>query len=153
MQGDEIGVPDGPRAEKPLDRHGRDAFRLPMLWDSSATGGFTTGTPWLPSLDASQRNIEDQERDLDSQLALVRRLIALRPDLGPDVQLLPSAPDTVALSRGSHVVAVNFGRQPRPAPPAPPAGELVLEARPGDGQDLSVIPAHGGWIARAAALT
>jgi glycosidase len=146
MQGDEIGVPDAPLGAPLLDRHGRDAFRLPMPWDSSPKGGFTTGTSWLPTSDAAHRNVADQERDPDSKLALVRRLIALRRELGRDIKLLPSPPDTIVVSRQAHVVAVNFGQKPRPAPPS---GELVIEARPGDGHDHSVIPPHGGWIARA----
>jgi hypothetical protein len=47
-------------------------------------------------------------------------------------------------------VAVNLTDAPTPAPTAA-TGTLVLEARPGDGADLSVIPAHGGWIAQPAA--
>ncbi len=38
---------DGPGAEPPIDRFGRDAHRHPMHWDGSELGGFTTATPWL----------------------------------------------------------------------------------------------------------
>jgi hypothetical protein len=51
----------------------------------------------------------------------------------------------VVLARGSHVIAVNLGDQPAPIYRL---GELVLEARPGDGSDRAVIPAGGAWIAR-----
>jgi alpha-glucosidase len=148
LQGDEIGLPDGPVPEPPLDRHGRDAFRLPMPWDRSANGAFTPGTPWLPPVDASARNVADQQRDADSHLSFFRRMIRLRREFEPTAaELLPSPPDTVVLARGAHVIAVNLGDQPRQAPAA---GELVIEARPGDGADLRVVPAHGGWIARRA---
>ena len=47
-QGDEIGLTDGPGAEPPYDRAGRDPFRHPMQWEGSPRGGFTSGEPWLP---------------------------------------------------------------------------------------------------------
>jgi hypothetical protein len=65
-----------------------------------------------------------------------------------ETRLLQSEPGTIVLQRGDHAVAVNLSDAPQPAPVAP--GELALEARPGDGADLSVIPAHGGWIGRIA---
>jgi alpha-glucosidase len=155
FQGDEIGMVDGPTAAPELDRHGRDAIRRPMPWDSAApNGGFTTGTPWLPVGDGTTASVAEQERDRHSQLALVRRLIELRRTLGPQrVELLDAAPETLVLARGDHTIAVNLGSDPRPAPqPRQPRAhatdELVLEARPGDGADLQVIPPHGGWIAR-----
>jgi alpha-glucosidase len=145
FQGDEVGTLDGPVGGRPLDRHGRDGIRRPMQWDSSSNGGFTTGTPWLPVGDGVTRSVADQERDPDSHLALVRRVIALRPELGRQVELVDSPPGTFVITRGDHVVAVNLGDEPRPVPAA---GELVIEARPGDGADRDLIPPHGGWIAR-----
>ncbi|HXS23320.1 MAG TPA: hypothetical protein VN719_03760, partial [Gemmatimonadales bacterium] len=63
---------------------------------------------------------------------------------------LPSEPGTIVLKRGDHIIAVNLSDEARHTPQhALPAGELVLEARRGDGADLSVIPAHGGWVAGA----
>jgi alpha-glucosidase len=58
---------------------GRDGCRTPMTWDASATGGFTTGTPWLP-VKAAQRehNVADQSVDETSVLAHYRRMIAFR---------------------------------------------------------------------------
>jgi glycosidase len=47
-----------------------------MQWDHTATGGFTTGTPWLPMVDPEARNLADQRDDPDSLLTLYRRLIA-----------------------------------------------------------------------------
>jgi alpha-glucosidase len=77
-QGDEIGMRDGPGHNPPFDRAGRDAHRHPMQWDSSPSGGFTTGTPWLPPVDPATRNVADQRDDPDSLLALYRDLIAWR---------------------------------------------------------------------------
>jgi len=78
-QGDEIGMPDGPGADPPFDRAGRDPFRHPMEWDAGPNGGFTTGTPWLPAIDPRERNVEAQRGDPGSLLEHYRRLIADRP--------------------------------------------------------------------------
>jgi alpha-glucosidase len=77
-QGDELGLPDGPGADPPFDRAGRDAFRHPMQWDASPAGGFTTGTPWLPLVDPQERNVEAQRGDPGSLLEHYRRLISER---------------------------------------------------------------------------
>lgn len=145
FQGDEIGVADGRLAGPPLDRHGRDAFRLPMAWDTPAGRAFTSGTPWLRSADPIERTVADQELDPGSDLMFYKRLIALRAELGPGTELLPSAQDTIVVARGAHIVAVNLGSEDRPAPAA---GEVVLKARPGDAERPGVLPAHGGWIAQ-----
>jgi alpha-glucosidase len=78
-QGDEIGMPNGPGHHPPYDRAGRDPLRHPMQWDGSPTGGFTTGEPWLPSIDPQGRNVEAQRDDPDSLLNHYRRLIQERP--------------------------------------------------------------------------
>lgn len=146
FQGDEIGMPNGPGAQPPLDRADRDRFRHPMQWDASRSGGFTTGTPWLAPIDPASRNVADQSRDPASTLELFRSLIALRASLDGEVRLLDAPPDAVVLQRGTHVVAVNFGEQPIGIRRD---GELLIEARPGDGADARRLPAHGGWVAQA----
>jgi alpha-glucosidase len=78
-QGDEIGMADGPGASPPIDRAGRDGARHPMQWDAS--GGFTTGTPWLPMVDPQTRNVADQREDPGSLLNHYRNLIASRARL------------------------------------------------------------------------
>lgn len=75
-QGEEIGMIDGPGADPPIDRAGRDGARHPMQWDSS--GGFTSGEPWLPMVDPEDRNVADQRDDPDSLLNHYRDLIARR---------------------------------------------------------------------------
>lgn len=79
-QGDEIGLGDGPGADPPFDRAGRDRYRHPMQWDATPNGGFTTGTPWLAPIDAERRNVEGQRGDPDSLLEHYRSLIARRPE-------------------------------------------------------------------------
>ncbi len=149
LQGDELGMIDGPGSEPPLDRAGRDPHRHPMQWNASPSGGFTTGEPWLPSIDPAQHNVQAQVGDPDSTLSLYRRLTELRPNLGDRLVFLDSPADTLLLDRGDHVVAVNLGTKPAPISHL---GELVLEARPGDGADPTVLPGHGGWIARKPAI-
>jgi alpha-glucosidase len=75
-QGEEIGMVDGPGADPPIDRAGRDGARHPMQWDAS--GGFTTGTPWLPMVDPEKRNVAGQRDDPGSLLNHYRELIARR---------------------------------------------------------------------------
>jgi alpha-glucosidase len=146
FQGDELGTPNGPGVQPPLDRADRDRFRHPMQWDATGSGGFTTGTPWLPPVDPEARNVADQDKTPGSELGLFRALIGLRPRLTGELRFLDSPPGTVVLQRGAHVVAVNFGDR---SAPVRREGEIVLEARPGDGQDPRSIPPHGGWIAVA----
>jgi alpha-glucosidase len=145
FQGDEVGMPDGPGASPPLDRAGRDRFRHPLPWDDSPNHGFTTGTPWLPIVDHDTQNVAAQEADPDSTLNLVRRLIRLRHDLAPELRFRDSPQNTVVLERGEHLAAINLGDDP--APLTRP-GQLVLEARSGDGADPRLLPPHGGWIVR-----
>ena len=151
FEGDELGVADVPTNGPERDRNHRDPFRAPMVWDSAAGhGAFSTAQPWLtpvqpppPSAGAAQ-----QSQDSDSPLAFTRRAMALRSRLaGNESQILKSEPGIVALRRGEHIIAVNLGDEPAPAP-APTSG-LELEARAGDGGDLTVVPAHGGWVASA----
>ena len=126
-QGDEIGMPDGPGADPPLDRAGRDAFRHPMQWEPGPGGGFTTGAPWLPLVDPGERNVADQRGDPGSLLSLYRDVIALRRDLGPGLAFVESgSPDVLAFRRGEdHIVVLNFADEPRDAPPH---GQVLLAA-------------------------
>jgi alpha-glucosidase len=144
-QGDELGTPDGPGVDPPLDRNQRDRFRHPMQWNGSSTGGFTTGTPWLPPNEPQLRNVADQEQDEDSVLEFFRRLIRLRREFASGMRFLDSPPGTVVLERGGHLVAVNLGHE---SARFARRGELALETRSGDGADPDTIPAHAAWIAR-----
>jgi alpha-glucosidase len=87
--GEEIGMSDLPIAPEdvrdPREHRqaglglGRDPERTPMLWDSSASAGFTCGMPWLPVGEHVQSgNVAEMSRDATSILTLYRRLIDLR---------------------------------------------------------------------------
>jgi alpha-glucosidase len=104
-QGDEIGLGNGPGADPPYDRAGRDPMRHPMQWDATRTGGFTTGVPWLPAVDPLERNVEAQRADPDSLLHHYRSLIARRKGLGP-FRLLDSGPHTLAYERGEELISI-----------------------------------------------
>jgi alpha-glucosidase len=136
-QGDEIGQPNGPGAEPPYDRAGRDGLRHPLAWDASPSGGFSSGTPWLAVLDPTARNVAGQRDDPTSLLALYRRLIGLRRGLGAGFRMLDSEPGVVAYERGEHVVAVNTTDEPREAP----EGKVVLATHDGSG-----LPAHSSVV-------
>jgi glycosidase len=146
-QGDEIGLVEGPGADPPLDRFGRDRTRHPMQWDASRHGGFTAGTPWLPAVDPEVRNVAAQERDRGSLLWLYRDAIALRRGLSGPLRFLEAADQVLAYRRGDgHVVALNCGDR---AQPAPPAGALRLAtwgARGGPAP--SALPPGGGFVAK-----
>ncbi|MGH2844637.1 MAG: alpha-amylase family glycosyl hydrolase [Thermoleophilaceae bacterium] len=144
-QGDEIGQGDGPPSERSHDRHGRDRFRHPMQWDGSPSGGFTTGEPWLPVVDPSERSVAAQRDDPDSTLSLVRELIALRRELDGDLELLDAPEGVVAYRRGGHAVAVNTTAEPLPVPLR---GEPRLASTHG-GLQGDTLAAHAGAIAWA----
>jgi alpha-glucosidase len=144
-QGDELGMANAAPGAPAQDRHGRDELRMPMRWDESANAGFTTGTPWLTTNEPEVPSVSEQEADRHSTLALVRGAVNLRAELDGPVAVESRAPGTVVVTRGDHIIAVNLSAEPQPGPPAE---GLELEANPGDGKDLSVIPPHGGWVAR-----
>jgi alpha-glucosidase len=131
-QGDEIALGDGPGAEPPFDRAGRDRHRHPMQWDGSPNGGFTIGTPWLTPVDPAERNVAAQSADPSSTLALFKRLVQLRRELEPALELLDSHPDVLAFRRGRHTIAINTATEPRSAPLA---GSSVLETLAGAVRD------------------
>jgi alpha-glucosidase len=92
---------DGPGADPPFDRGGRDPYRHPMQWDASPNGGFTTGTPWLPPIDPQERNVEAQQGDRDSLLEHYRRLISERDGADRGLILPQSGKTPVPWQRSS----------------------------------------------------
>jgi alpha-glucosidase len=122
-QGEEIGLLEGPGADRPFDRAGRDPARHPMQWDAWRHGGFTDGTPWLASVDPAVRDVADQEHDRGSLLWFYRDAIALRRELRGALSFIDAAPGVLAYERAEHVIVLNLADQPRPAPCA---GELCL---------------------------
>ena len=123
--GEEIGMVEADASVLPdptFDRAGRDGARTPMQWDGSPSGGFTTGTPWLPVIDPAERNVADQSADPASLFSLYRRLIAARhevPALGRGTHRshFGVAPDVLAWIRelgGERVlVLLNVGGEQR----------------------------------------
>ena len=144
-QGDEIGLGDGPGAERVYDRAGRDRFRHPMQWDGSATGGFSTGEAWLPPVDPERTNVENQRDDPRSTLSLVRDLLTVRRVLGDGFELLDAEPGVLAYRRGDHLIAINTTAEEAGTPLA---GELVLETVPGAWRGRR-LAAHSGVITRS----
>ncbi len=128
-QGEEIGQIDGPGADPPIDRAGRDSSRHPVQWEPEPLGGFTTGDPWLAPVDPLERSVAAQSGDAQSDLELTRALIALRPRLGSGIRLLDAAPGLLAFARGDeHVVVINTTERPVPFSAG---ADPVVETHPG----------------------
>ena len=144
-QGDEIGQTEGPGADPPLDRAGRDRYRHPMQWEPSPSGGFTSGTPWLPPVDPRERNVAGQRGDPSSVMSLYRQLIALRRELPPEFELLDAPQGILAFTRGDRVVVVNPGSEPR-RPGV--AGTPLLETAPGAVRGRELAPHSGAILLR-----
>jgi alpha-glucosidase len=126
--GDEIGMTDvavPPALRRDAMSHdsdgwdgSRDRARTPMLWDASATGGFTADgvTPWLPVGDTAGRNVAAQRADPGSVLAFCRRLLALRrAELGGRIdgyELIAADGGLWAYRAGELIVAANLSDTP-----------------------------------------
>ncbi|MGD1936807.1 MAG: alpha-amylase family glycosyl hydrolase [Cyanophyceae cyanobacterium] len=88
--GEELGLQDMPpetleEVRDPRGRlrwphyKGRDGCRRPMPWDSSPTGGFSHGTPWLGTASGyASLAIEAQRQDSNSVWNFYKSLIAYR---------------------------------------------------------------------------
>ena len=120
-------------------RHkGRDNARTPMQWDSTANGGFTTGTPWIAvNPNAAEINVQYAREDENSILHFYRRLIALRK--GSDILkwgnfqlLVPDSPQLFAYRRsldGADItVWCNFSPDPCQLPQPVTGTPLLSEA-------------------------
>ena len=144
-QGDEIGLADGPGAERVYDRAGRDRYRHPMQWDASPSGGFTSGAAWLPPVDPETTNVEAQREDPRSTLSLVRDLLTLRRVLGDGLELIDAPPGVLAYLRGDHTIAINTTSEPQRAPLR---RDLVLETKHGAASG-GALAANAGAITRS----
>ena len=156
-QGDELGLPD---AQVPPDRVqdprelrepglglGRDPVRTPLPWD--ATGGFSSGEPWLPVDPAHlPLNVAAQSDDPGSMLMLYRRLLALRratPALSAGRIADVRAEGTVLTwLRGDgaerYRIVLNLGDGDVPFPTIEP-GDRLLSTH--DGMSPTLRPAEG----------
>ncbi|WP_235513546.1 MULTISPECIES: alpha-amylase family glycosyl hydrolase [unclassified Sphingomonas] len=153
-QGDELGLTD---AQVPPDKVqdprelrepglglGRDPVRTPLPWDAS--GGFTTGDPWLP-IDPAHLplNVEAQADDPASMLSFYRRLLALRratPALatGP-IDDVRAQGDVLTYRRGAYRIVLNLGDRPVANPVE--AAEVVLSTHADAGDPTHLRPAEG----------
>ena len=145
--GDEIGMRDveipAALVRDPFERnvpgrgHGRDPERTPMQWSAEAQAGFTRAAPWLPiAADYREVNVETQDGDARSMLALYRRLIGLRRSeaaLETGSFALADAPtEVLAYVRGSpnresgFFIALNFGTRHRRVPLPEAEGNRVV---------------------------
>jgi len=128
--GDELGMRDGviPEALAVDPQAGggssRDGARTPMQWSAAPYAGFTVpeATPWLP-VDSSFPviNVEAEDADPNSHLALYRRLLALRREYSAlhrggqqivemeDKELIVYIRDS---DRDRFLVVLNFGPAP-----------------------------------------
>ena len=129
-QGEEIGMIDGPEADPPLDRYGRDGCRRPMQWDRSSAGGFSSGRPWLEPVDPGTRNVDDQAADGSSVLNLFRRLIGVRREIGGVPRRVAAPAPLLAFDRDGHRIVINVGGEPATMP-APEGAELRLATAAG----------------------
>ena len=143
-QGDELGLPDGPGADPPFDRAGRDRARHAMQWDADPKGGFTTGTPWLPPVNPEELNVAAQRVDPGSLLVLYRRLIEVRKLFGPKLDLVAVEGAVLEYRRGDYLVRLNFGEE-RVA--LPPRGEVVLRT---DAEGNATLGPYAAAVAQAA---
>jgi len=163
-QGEELGLPQAeidfdslqdPEAiaNWPLTL-GRDGARTPIPWRSDAVhAGFSAVRPWLPIPDSQLAlAVDRQERDPDSQLALTRRLIALRnrsDALRVGAMRIIEAASTILVferssATGRLVCAFNLGRVPHTLQP-PPGGWRLVESVGGAG--TWTLPGLSGLIA------
>lgn len=128
--GDELGMV---QADIPTDQQqdpwgrrqpglGRDGCRTPMQWTPGKSAGFTTGRPWLATVDPDgTRNFQAQLGDPDSMLSLTRRLIEVRKGSqalrSGSYEAIEGLPETVFAYRrraGGETVRVylNFSDEP-----------------------------------------
>ena len=91
--GDEIGLKQNPNAPSTDGSGGRAGCRIPMLWDGTANGGFSSAPIekiYIPQdPDPDRMTVEKEDNDPASLLNYVRGLLELRKDvkaLGADAE-------------------------------------------------------------------
>ena len=123
-QGEELGLPehttmeDASRQDPTWERtghavRGRDGCRVPLPWSQHGPSfGFSaTGRSWLPQPQGwGAYSPELQGQDPDSTLALYRRALALRRELGlgrSRMEWIEAAPGVLALRNGETLILLN----------------------------------------------
>ena len=83
--GDEIGLKQNPNAPSTDGSGGRAGCRIPMLWDGTANGGFSTAPIdkiYIPQdPDPDRMTVEKEENDPASLLNYVRTILKLRKEV------------------------------------------------------------------------
>lgn len=165
-QGEELGLPQARIAFEdirdpeaianwPLTL-GRDGARTPMPWVSKApSGGFTSARPWLPvPSEHLPLAVDVQEGDPHSQLAVTRRLVALRRGSRAlrygSLRVIEASDSILTLERSCAAERLlcmfNFGNTVHTRE-QPPAGEWRLMESAG-GAALRTLPPLSGLIAQ-----
>ena len=68
-------------ALKGIQHVGRDNARVPVQWNDSPHGGFTTGTPWMRAHDLyPEINVEQQLNDPNSVLQFWKKMLKMRKE-------------------------------------------------------------------------
>ena len=134
---------------------GRDGARTPMPWTAAGgRAGFTTGKPWLPiSAEHAALAVDQQQQDNNSQLALTRRLLALRGASAAlrvgTLRFLEAPEPLLAFERSAgseHLLCLfNLGPE-RCTWPSPAPGTWRILEQVG-GAELKVLPPYSGLIA------
>lgn len=112
----------------------RDNARVPICWDDSENGGFTSGTPWIKSFYYNGCSASEQENDENSVLNFYRKLLKLRasePIITDGVFTLLYNSDGVSIYKmsdenGSIFVATNFTENEKALPSDIPGNARLL---------------------------
>lgn len=124
----------------------RDHARVPMAWDSSASGGFTTGEPWITGDGGHvDINVADQLGRADSVFEWHRELIALRRahrTLVYGSVVFERSPSRIWRYRradddGEFLVVVNLSDRAHPAQRPGSQWQLVMASGPAGERSLS----------------
>jgi len=165
-QGEELGLPQASIAFEDLRDPeaianwpltlGRDGARTPIPWVSNAAhGGFSSTRPWLPlPVEHLALAVDVQDRDPTSQLAVTRRLIALRRRSAAlrtgSLRVLESTQSVLIIERITAeerlLCLFNFGSGHHDVTTTPPGEWRILESV--GGAALWRLPRMSGLIAR-----
>jgi alpha-glucosidase len=129
-QGDELGLDDGdtdahedPISVRNPGATGRDGSRTPVPWEPGPGFGFTSGEPWLPfgTNRTDAHTAAAQDGDPSSPLERTRALLRVRRQLSDltgevDATWPATAPDVVAVRRGTTSVLLHVASDPSAAP-------------------------------------
>ena len=143
-QGDEIGLHDGPGADPPYDRRGRDFARQAMQWTPDPLAASPRGRRGSRRSTPSGVTSSTSGADPGSLLNLYRELIRLRREMPLEFELLGVEHGVLSYRRGDFTVALNFTDGERPNP-NPHSGEIVFSTH---SEPVGAVPPHGAIVVR-----